>query len=297
MDKLDQCPVCGHTKHLEVRKPKYFRGGSQAESFSVVECQRCGFWFTNPRPEGDELARYYQTEDYISHTDQKASLFDQVYHLVRNIALHQKRKLVQSINGGKGKILDFGAGTGAFVLHMKHAGWTALGVEPDEGAREAGEKKGVSLQSDAYFESSEEKYDVITLWHVLEHVPDLNTKLEQFHRRLRPGGALILALPNHASFDAQVYKDHWAALDIPLHLSHFVKEDIRNLADKHKFRYQTTQNMPFDAFYVSLLSESNRPGKTNLLRALGVAGWSNLKGVRKANMSSLIHVLRKVEGD
>lgn len=294
MQKLDQCPVCGYGEHREVRRPRYFRQPDGA-SFTIVECHRCGFWFTNPRPEGSDLAQYYETEDYISHTDRKEGLFDQIYHLVRNIALRKKRKLVQNLTGENGRILDFGAGTGAFVLTMQQAGWTAVGVEPDQRAREAGEKKGVSLQSDAFFESTLEKYDVITLWHVLEHVPDLNQKLQQFYQRLNPGGSLVLALPNHNSFDARFYKDYWAALDIPLHLSHFVQEDIRNLADKHKFRYQASLNMPFDAFYVSMLSEKNRPGKTQLLRALAVAGLSNLKGCRSANMSSLIHVLRKGE--
>ena len=260
-----------------------------------MECKSCGFWFTNPRPIGKELDHYYQTDDYISHTDQRKSLFDRAYHLVRSIAIRQKAKLVENINGRKGDLLDFGAGTGAFVLHMKEAGWSASGVEPDVKAREIGAKKGLRLYSNVDFDQDSQLYDIITLWHVLEHLPDLNEKIRQFFEKLKPGGALVIALPNHNSFDAKVYKDYWAALDIPLHLSHFRKEDIRNLTLKHNFRYQATYNMPFDAFYVSLLSEKNRPAKTNHLRALGVAALSNLKGARNANMSSLIHVLKKGE--
>jgi predicted SAM-dependent methyltransferase len=294
MEKVKNCPICGHTKRKEVFKGPYFRGNQ--ELFSVKACASCGFWFTSPRPkEGEELNKYYATEDYVSHTEQSSSLIDKVYLAVRKKALRDKLKILNQQQPGKGEHLDYGAGTGAFVETAQKNGWQSKGVEPSTVARQQAEKKKVTL-----FEPSDEKhfaknnsYAGITLWHVLEHLPNLNARMGDFYKWLQPNGSLIIAVPNRESLDAQKYGAQWAALDLPLHFYHFSKKDMASLAKKHGFAVTQISNMPFDSFYVSILSEKIK-GKNNLAAAFATGLRSNWLGAKAKNMSSLIYVLTKV---
>lgn len=294
MNKHSQCPVCAGTKFSPVRKPYYYRG--KREEFTVESCDLCGFWFTNPFPEGAELAAYYETEDYVSHTDGKGGLMDWVYGIVRDRAIKSKYQLVKSLNIGTKLFVDYGAGTGAFLAHVKSKGHEVLGFEPSEVARKNAAQKGLNLlDPEKRGELEEASVSVFTLWHVLEHIPDLNETLAYFNSRLEAKGYLVIAVPNHESADALHYKDHWAAFDVPLHLWHFAKSDIKALGEKHGFKLQTIHNMPFDSYYVSLLSEKNKSGGMRPFSAF-IQGWkSNKRGRRTKNMSSLIYVLQKVD--
>lgn len=293
MNEHISCPVCSGTEFIEARRPFYYRG--KKEEFKIDSCASCGFWFTNPYPEGADLAAYYDTEDYVSHTDGKGSVLDVIYGLVRSFAIRSKYKLVKRYIAKGGRLIDYGAGTGEFLAHCQQKGLSVQGFEPSAVARENAAKKGLTLNDPAEREHIEDlSVDVFSLWHVMEHIPDLNETWKYFHRKLKNDGALIIAVPNHESYDASHYKDNWAAFDVPLHLWHFAKKDIKALGVKHGFEVVGVRNMPFDSFYVSLLSEKNSAGSTRPLNAFFTGLRSNIKGTSKANMSSLIYILRKV---
>ncbi len=293
MKQYSSCPICGDTHLQSVRKPYYFRG--KQEGFNIDECRNCGFWFTNPVPKGAQLAAYYESDDYVSHTDGKGGLMDQVYELVRTRAIRKKFDLIQKLKSPKEFLVDYGAGTGEFLRYASTKGWEVKGFEPSSRARENAANKGLDLIDPELRESlAPNSIGVFTLWHVLEHIPDLRETLSYFYERLVPGGFLVLALPNHESDDAEHYQSDWAAFDVPLHLWHFSKKDIRNLADKHGFNLKAVRNMPFDSFYVSLLSEKNRHGSQRPVKAFWQGLKSNVKGSgSNQNMSSLIYVLQK----
>ena len=292
MVEVKDCPGCGANSFNEVFKAPYFRG--DGELFSIKECDACKFWLTSPRPADDELGSYYETGEYISHNDKKEGLVDQLYHAVRNISLKRKLALITKASGSIGALLDFGAGTGHFANVANIAGWKVTGVEPSAEARKvAKETNGLDLIGPEDMEWDAALYNVITLWHVLEHLPDLNGHLHKFENSLKPGGALIVAVPNHESLDSNIYKESWAALDVPLHLYHFKKQNIEQLGKKHGFILEVVKNMPFDSFYVSLLSEKVKNGKQNYVKAFINGIKSNLRGRSDKNQSSLIYILRK----
>jgi 2-polyprenyl-3-methyl-5-hydroxy-6-metoxy-1,4-benzoquinol methylase len=293
MIEIKSCPICEGSSFSDVFKASYFRG--KAELFQIQECDSCKLWVTNPRPEGAELEAYYESEDYVSHTDKKETLVDKVYHMVRSFAVKSKLGLVNKHNTEKGNLLDYGAGTGFFLASAKKNGWNVHGVEPSAEARKnAKEANGVELHDPEKYDWTKKAHlDCISMWHVLEHLPELNRDLQNFTDALKPGGCLIIAVPNHESEDAKHYKEDWAALDVPLHLWHFKKRNLQAIADKFNYDLVDIQNMPFDAFYVSMLSEKNQTGKVNYPKAFLTGLSSNIKGSSAKNQSSLIYVLRK----
>lgn len=249
---------------------------------------------TIPKPSINELASYYESPEYISHTDSKKSVIDKVYQIVKKYTLNQKLNLLNSFNSESKNLLDVGCGTGDFLAICNTNGWNVVGVEPNENAKDLALKK-LDSTSKIYknlFELETERFDVITLWHVLEHVPELETYILQLKKLLKPDGILIVAVPNYKSFDAQYYKQFWAAFDVPRHLWHFSKNSIQILFSKKQMRVTKILPMKFDAFYVSLLSEKYKTGKSNFLNAFYIGLKSNLKARKKMNYSSLIYVLK-----
>ncbi|SHF71705.1 Ubiquinone/menaquinone biosynthesis C-methylase UbiE [Salegentibacter echinorum] len=244
---------------------------------------------TLPKPEN--LAIYYESENYISHTDAKKSLTDKIYQGVKNYMLQQKLKWINSIAEGN-KILDIGAGTGDFLFSAKKQNWIVAGVEPNTQARKLALEKGIELQKDSA-NFKENSFDVISMWHVLEHVPNLDIQIEELNRLLKPGGIAVIAVPNFKSFDAAYYQEFWAAYDVPRHLWHFSQAGITKLFESYNFKKVETRPLIFDAFYVSLLSEKNRSGKSNFLKALKIGGKSNLKARHTSEYSSLTYFFQK----
>jgi 2-polyprenyl-3-methyl-5-hydroxy-6-metoxy-1,4-benzoquinol methylase len=276
MITITTCPICGSDKLNEVLKAPYFRGDQ--ELFSICECEDCKLWVTSPRPADEELGRYYETGEYISHNNKKEGLTDVLYHWVRQYSLGKKVQLINSLVPARGKLLDYGAGTGHFLNAAKSNGWEVEGVEPSPEAREiARDENLLDLQDPDSFEWTD-TYNAISLWHVLEHLPNLQEHLAKFSQALSPGGCLVIAVPNHESADSKRYGENWAALDVPLHLYHFKKSNIADLADQHGLALEEVRNMPFDSFYVSMLSEKIKHGKGNLPRAFWTGLTSNLKG-------------------
>jgi 2-polyprenyl-3-methyl-5-hydroxy-6-metoxy-1,4-benzoquinol methylase len=249
---------------------------------------------TIPKPSIDELASYYESPEYISHTDSKKSIIDKVYQIVKKYTLNQKLKLLNSFNTASKNLLDVGCGTGDFLAICNTNGWNVIGVEPSESAKKLALKKldNTSKIHQNIFELENERFDVITLWHVLEHVPELEAYILQLKKLLKPNGVLVVAVPNYKSFDAQYYKQFWAAYDVPRHLWHFSKKSIQMLFSKNQMRVTKILPMKFDAFYVSLLSEKYKTGKSNFLHTFYIGLKSNIKASKKMNYSSLIYVLK-----
>lgn len=246
---------------------------------------------TSPQPDENILGKYYESEDYISHTDNKRSLFEKAYHFVKGIALQNKLNLINSEQPQKGKILDIGAGTGDFLLTAKNNGWNTIGVEPSPRAKEIAKAKGISFVEQ--IKSLEDhSFDIITMWHVLEHVPNLDLQIQELKRLLKPSGTLIVAVPNFKSYDANYYKEFWAAYDVPIHFWHFSKTAITKLFSKVGMDLKKVMPMKFDSFYVSLLSEKYKNGKMNYFNAVKVGLRSNLKAKQSGEYSSHIYVLK-----
>lgn len=287
-----ECPICnGNSFQLFLTCKDYT---VSKFDFTIVSCNSCGFKFTNPIPPADKLGDYYQSEEYISHSNTKKGLIANLYHFVRSYTLKGKLKYI-SLFKSQGSLLDYGCGTGMFLSTAKQNGWKVIGLEPDSGAANiASSQIGKVFHNiqDLSAELPKLKVDVISLWHVLEHVNDLNETLLYFKSILNSDGILIIAVPNYCSYDATYYKEFWAAYDVPRHLYHFDKQSMIKLLSKFDFELVETKGMKFDSFYVSLLSEKYKHGRTRYLPAFLIGLLSNLKAFKNNNYSSIIYTFR-----
>ncbi len=261
------------------------------ESFSLLLNEEYQILKTHPQPTLDKLGSYYEFEDYISHTDGKRTLFEKMYHFIKRKAIRDKVKLINSYQPIKGRILDIGAGTGDFLLECKNQNWDILGIEPNDKAKEIAVGKGIKF-GNTIEKLESNSFDVITMWHVLEHVPDVEHQVAELKRLLKPSGTIIIAVPNFKSYDAQYYKEFWAAYDVPRHLWHFSKTAIEKLFDKQNMNLEDIKPMWFDSFYVSLLSEKYKSGKMNFISGFFIGLISNVSGLFKKEFSSHIYVLK-----
>ncbi|MGA8853807.1 MAG: class I SAM-dependent methyltransferase [Christiangramia sp.] len=259
------------------------------EDFKISEYET-GILKTHPFPKN--LSKYYESEDYISHSDSKKSFQDKIYHSVKSHMLSKKAKWIRNFVK-HGRILDYGAGTGEFLNKMRTLLFNVEGVEPNETARELAILKGLDLKpelSDVLIK----QFDVISLWHVLEHIPDFENKISEFKPILAEEGILIIAVPNYKSYDANYYKQDWAAWDVPRHLWHFSRIGLKQKIEKHGFELVKEKPLKFDSFYVSLLSEKNKPGSTNLINAFYRGFLSNIKAKHSGEYSSIAYFFKKV---
>ena len=262
------------------------------EEFELLYDSEYEMLITHPQPK--DLAPYYNSDNYISHSDSKAGLLSSIYQLVKNYSLKRKLKLINSFNSSDNQLLDIGAGTGDFILEAKHNNWNVHGVEPNLNAQKKAAQKGLRLET-SLTDLGTTKFDVITLWHVLEHLPNLSDQVKMITSLLKDNGTLVIAVPNFKSYDAQKYKSFWAAFDVPRHLWHFSRKSIHLLFDEYGLKVNQTKPMPFDAYYVSLLSEKYKFGKPNYLKAFYNGFVSNIKAISSKEHSSLIYVLNKTE--
>ncbi|SRR5690554_1566448 len=290
-----QCPVCAHenlTPHLECEDHLVSH-----QKFRVEVCRNCGLGMTQGVPPPNNIGAFYKSENYISHSDTRKGLVNSLYHQIRTFMLGLKQRLVEKHTGGqKGSLLDIGCGTGYFLHHMKKHGWTVHGTEPDPDARamassqldqEIGDSNGL-------FDLPAQSYDAITMWHVLEHVYELDQYLQQISILLKQEGTLVIAVPNYLSYDAQLYQEHWAAFDVPRHLWHFSPASLVRLVEPYGFELVTRQRMPFDPFYIAMVSEKYRQKGWALARGLingGLSFCHSLVNLEKS--SSLIYVFHK----
>ena len=297
MDKffVKACPQCGgkHLKHVMTCTDFYASG----EPFELYSCEDCQFTFTQEFPTGAAIDNYYESSDYISHSDTQKGIMNGVYHQVRKYMLGRKARLVaKEARRTSGMLLDIGTGTGYFASAMTKRGWEVEAIEKNARARAfAKQKFNLNVKPETALDTFEpHSFDVITLWHVLEHLENLNETWDRLYELLTNKGILIIAVPNPASYDAEKYGSHWAAYDVPRHLWHFTPATIQLFGSKHGFIMAERYPMPFDAFYVSMLSEKNMKKRNAFLRGLrtGTMAWFSAL-VRKERSSSMIYVFRK----
>ena len=292
METLTHCPICKSAETKTFLKCKDFTVSK--EEFAIAQCEKCGFRFTNPRPSESEIGRYYQSEEYISHSNTSKGIVNSLYQKVRRYTLRQKLKLVNSLSA-KGAILDIGCGTGEFLHTCKSDGWKTTGIEPDPKARKfATENYGLDVREESELPKlPAHSYELITMWHVLEHVHRLNERVEDLKRLIKPGGAIIIAVPNCSSRDAQAYGSEWAAYDVPRHLYHFTPKDIELLFANHGMKVEEVLPMKFDSYYVSMLSEKYRTGSSNIFKAVLTGLRSNMAASSTGKTySSQIYIIR-----
>lgn len=289
---LEKCLVCGSNQFEPFLNCKDYTVSQ--ETFNIVSCKNCGFKFTNPRPEDSVIGNYYKAESYVSHTNTKKGLINKLYHAVRSYTLKKKVGMINSYVS-RGTILDYGCGTGMFLKACQENGWEAFGMEPDDSARKIASEQGLTLFSDkgriqTYI--TDKQFSAITLWHVLEHVTDMNETLSFFKAKLKKDGVLVIAVPNHVSYDAKYYKEFWAAYDVPRHIHHFDVKSMSSLLKNSGFQLVKTKGMKFDSFYVSMLSEKYKTGSMNLFKAFLIGLKSNFKAKDSTEYSSTIYVFK-----
>jgi len=292
MEIEKECKICGNTMFdhfMEVND--YFLTN---EKFNLVKCKNCELVFVNPQPSHHDIAKYYNSPNYISHSGTNKGIINWVYTKIRNYTHQKKLKLVSAFSSGK-TILDIGCGSGELLFLFKKNNWDTLGVEPNDNARTFSQKQYQLnvLKEEEIDQIGSHSKDVISMWHVLEHVHDLNKRLIEIKRILKNNGVVFIAVPNMESFDATSYNAFWAAYDVPRHLYHFTPATMRKLLEKHHFLIHDIIPMKFDSFYVSMLSEKYKTGKNKLLKAFITGMRSNMKANNKNHAySSLIYVVK-----
>ncbi|MDQ6901943.1 MAG: class I SAM-dependent methyltransferase [Bacteroidota bacterium] len=297
MIAYNSCPCCGQKNIVSLFSAEDYTVSHKR--FEIWECEDCCLRFTQNVPSSNEIGIYYQSENYISHSDTKEGFVNQLYHKVRNRTLIQKRKWVEAATGKSyGNILDVGCGTGAFLNAMKNSGWNVWGLEPDDGTR----KRALDLYNlkveptERLFSLPAESYDAITMWHVLEHVHELHEYITRLKELLKPNGKLFIAVPNFTCYDEKVYKQFWAAYDVPRHLYHFSPASIKKLLSLHKMKLDAIKPMWYDSIYVSMLSEQYKTGKSNPVKAGLVGALSNLKAMSDNEKCSSVVYIASAEG-
>ncbi len=294
-DQPASCPLTGSSSIHKVMDLKDY--SVTGEPFFLFENPEMGLRFTWPVPSADEISRFYESENYISHSDTRKGLINKLYGIARNYTLRFKRRLIVSASGrNSSELLDFGCGTGAFAELMQRSGWNVTGLEPDNEARVLAENiNNLDVVKNLSEIDSESRFDVITLWHVLEHVHNPDETIAALKDKLKEGGTIFIAVPNHRSYDAEFYKNYWAAWDVPRHLYHFSPKSMHWLLNNNGLRVLKTERMWLDSFYVSLLSEKyQESGIAGYFRAFAKGFISNSKAFAdKEKCSSLIYIAQK----
>jgi len=267
------------------------------QEFELIYNSELQLYKTNPQPSEIELPEYYKSDDYISHTDANKSFFDKLYQTVKRITLKSKLNLIEKyVVTNEKKLLDIGCGTGDFLLATQKKNWSVVGVEPNKNPADLANKK-LNSESQIYTSldslmNTHQKFSIITLWHVLEHVPDYDQYITKIKTLLNPNGTLIIAVPNFNSFDAKYYKSYWAAYDVPRHLWHFSIFSITSIFSNHQMKVINIKPLRFDSFYVSLLSEKYKTGRNKFLKPFLVGLLSNFKTLLNKECSSLIYIIQ-----
>jgi 2-polyprenyl-3-methyl-5-hydroxy-6-metoxy-1,4-benzoquinol methylase len=180
------------------------------ESFKLYYNIESDMLVTTPQPKADRLSSYYNSKQYISHLTQKRNLFDQIYFIVRNYTLSSKIRLLSKLPVKDKTLLDFGAGVGFFIRAAIKSGWKSIGIEASKNARKAANSiLPNSIFDNDYIDKLESNtFSVISLWHVLEHLPRPELYIQKFKKLLTDDGRLVVAVPNYKSYDAQYYREH-----------------------------------------------------------------------------------------
>lgn len=288
-----ECPCCRNTKFSRLITARDF--AVTQEDFTIKFCNSCGLGITDPRPKTEQLSRYYESPDYISHAAKATTLLDRIYTAARSIALKRKWKLLNRFTKPK-SVLDYGCGTGSFLQYVKSKGVVVCGVEPSDKARNVALNALGDISVYPTLDRVNKTFDAITLWHVLEHIPEPAPILRKLKQILDPNGCIFIAVPNITSWDSHHYKEKWAALDTPRHLWHFNRHSLKLLLESSGFQLTSIEPMTMDSYYVSLLSEKYNRGNKQTLTGLIAAtlnGYRSNRSARKTNeYSSLIYIAK-----
>ena len=297
MQELVSCPICASEDSLLPADLILTDHSLTGESFRISRCQQCEAYLTNPRPDETEIGRYYAFPDYVSHSDDAPGLINRLYRLARTWTTSRKLALIERVSGKRAagrSLLDYGCGTGFFLNAAANANWHVAGVEVSELARAAAQQRiGQSVATAIDDVPPTSQFDVITLWHVLEHIHELNRTVAALLTRLKPDGTLVIAVPNRQAKDAKLYGSYWAAYDVPRHLYHFTPSAIRQLMSRHGAEVVEQIGQPLDAFYIGLLSEKYRKGQTMTGLFNGLRSTAN--AWKTGEYSSLIYVVKRVK--
>ncbi|HMG89987.1 MAG TPA: class I SAM-dependent methyltransferase [Chryseolinea sp.] len=295
MTELSQCLACGETTFSPYLTCTDYTVSH--ETFNIVQCTHCKFTFTNPSPEVSKLGSYYESRAYVSHSSRPTTFMDHVYVMARTQTIKWKTRIIKKyVTANPISLLDYGCGTGDFLTHCKLIGWNVSGIEPSTSARQIAATKSKQTIYPGIDQMPPTHFDVITLWHVLEHVPNLHTLIESLAKSLKETGTIFIAVPNRNSWDAKYYKNTWAAFDVPRHLWHFTRQDMQKIMHAHSLNVVSTIPMKLDAYYVSLLSEKYRnkkSGPLTLIKSLLNGLRSNMSGNTTSEYSSHIYVIKK----
>lgn len=294
-NNTNRCPICNNPVFCNVATcTDHF---TTLEEFSIEKCTVCDFIRTKDAPTAKDIGRYYQSESYISHSETSKGVINRIYHIVKKIMLSRKARLVKkSAKLDMGRILDYGTGTGMFIQEMQRKGWHTVGIEKSKEARDfASARHNIHLfEHPQKCDDEDQRFDVITLWHVMEHIEELDELWKTIDNSLTKNGTLIIALPNCASYDAKHYKGEWAAYDVPRHLWHFTESTFRKLSVNKGYKITAIKRMPFDGFYISMLSEQNRKSKLAVARGVIHGLWGLVLSLfDKKESSSLIYILKR----
>lgn len=287
-----KCPWCKSEKtqfHLWLKDEFLTQ-----EDFQIYECLKCGLLFTEPRPEKSVIGKYYKSDEYYSHQENKTGFIPKLYESVKSVNLKKKYKMATE-GIAKGRVLDIGCGVGDFLHTMEQNGWDAVGIEPSEDAKAIAKKriKAQIFDTEAQETLPDNSFDLITMWHVLEHVDDLHWQLKQLEHLIKPNGRVVIAVPNYKSYDGDFYKEKWAAYDVPRHLNHFNQETLVKLFKVNNLTHVKTEKLIWDAYYISYMSENYKHNSFPLIRGAYRGLLSNLKARRSGEWSSLVYVFEK----
>lgn len=290
-ERIDECPICSNT---DLRNSLICKDHLVSrQSFAISTCTSCGLLITNPRPNKETISQFYDSSNYLSHNSD-GSLMSRLYSLAQRYTLWYKFRLIKKLAKPGSRLLDYGCGVGQFMQYMESNKYQVRGVEPSE----VGLSKAMSKQLSVYrnlasVKEAEAKFEVITLWHVLEHVHELNVTIKQLKKLLSKSGYLVVAVPNTKSWDAQHYKEHWAAYDVPRHLFHFDDENIKMLLKSNRLSFVKKAPLYLDSFYISLLSETHVNSSNKIIKSIINGCKSNIYGARTSQYSSMIYIFQK----
>jgi SAM-dependent methyltransferase len=266
------CPLCGADRADPFREAPDRFFPQSGPLYKVQRCRQCSMIYLNPRPAEKDSGRFYEHADYLPFASLSStrSLTARLYGVMRRANLRWKRRIIidflQSIPPSfqknsaekRNRLLDVGCGTGEFLVEMRNAGWQVEGLERDERAAAWAREHyqiPVAAGSVAQLAAAPQQYDLISLWHVLEHLYAPGKALEILAGRLRDNGRLLIAVPNIAGVDARVYKSNWVALDAPRHVNHFSLETLGRLGSKHGLTLHWWRQLPLDVFFNTFMSE------------------------------------------
>ena len=238
------------------------------------------------------VSSYYNSSNYDSFKNKAKGGLDIIYFLIQKIMFRYKLFLIRIYLKGN-RVLDYGAGSGKFAAFLSKKNFNTSVVEPYNK-----EIKNHSLLNINIYEKiadipKSDCYDGITLWHVLEHLPNPEDVLSKIHNILEKKGVLMIALPNINSLDARYYKSYWAALDVPRHIWHYTIKGITSLVESKGFKLEKKYPLFFDAFYISYISETYKNSRFAMIRGFFFALLSNFSALFNKEFSSMIFIFKK----